>query len=131
MGTLDVLKALADETRLRIINLLFMVDEMCACEIEAVLALNQSNASRHLTRLRTSGLIRGERRGQWVHFALLDAFRAPDGILEPVLNAARADEPALRDDLDRLDEYRRNDCQCATIRERIESVSAQRNGGSL
>ncbi len=131
MSTLDVLKALADETRLRIINLLFEVDEMCACEVEAILALNQSNASRHLTRLRTAGLVHGERRGQWVHFSLVDAYRGPEGFLGPVLEAARTDAPALQADLDRFNAYRRSNYQCSSIRERIDSVTSQWDGGVL
>lgn len=42
-------KALADENRIRILNLL-RSDELCCCDIESVLGIKQSNASRHLSR---------------------------------------------------------------------------------
>jgi len=48
---IDILKALSDETRLRIVAQIFKGD-MCVCEIEASLGLTQSNASRHLTILK-------------------------------------------------------------------------------
>lgn len=48
---LDILKALADETRLRILSQVLR-GEMCVCEIEECLGLTQSNASRHLTTLK-------------------------------------------------------------------------------
>ncbi len=52
----DIFKALAEENRLRILSLL-MVDEMCVCEIEDCLNMNQSNVSRHLTALRRCGIL--------------------------------------------------------------------------
>jgi ArsR family transcriptional regulator len=51
-----ILKALADENRLRILNLL-RNGELCVCDIEAVLGIKQSNTSRHLNRLKISGMI--------------------------------------------------------------------------
>jgi DNA-binding transcriptional ArsR family regulator len=54
------LKALADETRLRIFALLTR-REMCVCEIEDVLGLSQSLVSNHLAVLRQAGLVRGRR----------------------------------------------------------------------
>ncbi len=130
MATLDILKALGDETRLRIANLLLEVDEMCGCEIEAILDLTQSNASRHLTRLRASGLVHGERRGQWIYLSLTGPHREAGGFVEGAITAARGDEPALQADLDRLAAYRRTGQGCSTIRERIESVTTQWEGGA-
>ena len=60
MSTLDVIKALADETRLRIVGVLEQTDSLCACEIESLLGINQSNASRHLGRLRAAGVVNGD-----------------------------------------------------------------------
>lgn len=50
---IDILKALAEETRLRIFAQIIKGD-MCVCEIEECLELTQSNASRHLTALKKS-----------------------------------------------------------------------------
>jgi ArsR family transcriptional regulator, arsenate/arsenite/antimonite-responsive transcriptional repressor len=130
MATLDILKALGDETRLRIVNILFEVDEMCGCEVEALLGLSQSNASRHLSRLRGCGLISGERRGQWIHFSLTQRYRENGGFVVEVLKAARAETPALQTDLDRLAAYRCCSDGCATIREQIDNVTTYLQGGT-
>jgi ArsR family transcriptional regulator len=62
---LNILKALADESRLRILCLLNRKD-LCVCEIEAVLKTSQSNISRHLTKLKDRGLIISEKQAQFV-----------------------------------------------------------------
>lgn len=67
-----VLKSLADLTRLRMAHLL-LSGELCACDIEAALTLNQSNASRHLTKLAASGLLEVEKRGLYRHYRLSEA----------------------------------------------------------
>jgi len=66
-----MLKALADENRIRILNLL-RNDELCVCDIEAVLGIKQSNASRHLNRLKIAGIIVSEKKSHWVYYRLKD-----------------------------------------------------------
>ena len=53
---IDILKALADESRLRILSQI-LKGEMCVCEIEHCLSLTQSNASRHLNILEKAGIL--------------------------------------------------------------------------
>ena len=50
----QLFKGLADQSRLRILNLLF-TGELCVCDIQYVLESSQPNVSRHLTYLRNSG----------------------------------------------------------------------------
>ena len=50
MNTVQMLKALGDETRIRIVNIL-RDGPLCVCEIESILEITQSNASRHLSKL--------------------------------------------------------------------------------
>lgn len=69
MELVQVMKALADETRLRILNLLSQ-GEMCVCELEHILDINQSNASRHLNKLTTAGIITFEKRALYVYYQL-------------------------------------------------------------
>lgn len=65
------LKALADETRLRMLDLLVQHGEpLCVCEITEQFDLSQSTISHHLRLLREAGLIDGERRGTWMYYAL-------------------------------------------------------------
>jgi ArsR family transcriptional regulator len=65
----ELFKALADETRLRILHLLVR-GELCVCDIVAVLAIGQSKASRHLACLRNAGLVEDRRSGVWMHYSL-------------------------------------------------------------
>lgn len=61
--------ALADMTRLRILNLLGE-GELCVCDLMAVLRAPQSKISRHLSYLRRSGLVSGRKEGLWMYYRI-------------------------------------------------------------
>jgi ArsR family transcriptional regulator len=63
-------KALADETRLRIMLLLTGQGELCVCDLTEVLEISQPKISRHLAILRESGLLQGRKSGLWVYYSL-------------------------------------------------------------
>jgi Predicted transcriptional regulators len=71
---IEIFKALSEESRLRIIALL-IENEMCVCEIEECLNMTQSNASRHLTELRRSGLLESYKKAQWTYYKISDKFK--------------------------------------------------------
>jgi DNA-binding transcriptional ArsR family regulator len=60
---------LADNTRLKILNLLAK-EELCACEVMAALDLTQPTTSHHLGILERSRLVASRREGKWVFFRL-------------------------------------------------------------
>lgn len=64
-----ILKSLSDETRLRIINLLYE-RELCVCDLMEVLQLPQTKISRHLSYLKNAGLVTDRKKAQWVHYSL-------------------------------------------------------------
>lgn len=64
-------KALADETRLRILKLL-EVREMCVCEVMVALGLTQPTASHHLGILENAGLVKDRKEGKWVFYSIAD-----------------------------------------------------------
>jgi ArsR family transcriptional regulator, arsenate/arsenite/antimonite-responsive transcriptional repressor len=67
----EALKALADETRLRIMRLLVVNQTaMCVCELVDSLEEQQYNVSRHLQILEAAGLIEGTKEGRWVYYRL-------------------------------------------------------------
>ena len=66
----DVLKALSDETRLRILNLLYE-QELCVCDVMETLQISQEKASRHLIYLKNAGLITDRKYAQWAYYSLL------------------------------------------------------------
>ncbi len=67
-----IFKALADRTRLRIINLLVQFrKELCVCEIVDSLNEPQYNISKHLKELKYAGLVEEKKEGKWVNYSLL------------------------------------------------------------
>ena len=68
----EIFKAMADETRLTILFLILRHGEMCVCDVEGVLGVSQSKASRHLRYLRNAGLLTDRRDGIWVYYNIPD-----------------------------------------------------------
>jgi ArsR family transcriptional regulator len=64
-------KALADQTRLRLINLIGE-DEVCVCFFVEVLKTNQPKISRHLAYLRRAGVVSARREGKWIHYRIVE-----------------------------------------------------------
>ena len=64
-------KALADQTRLRLINLIGD-DEICVCFFVEVLKTNQPKISRHLAYLKRAGVVAARREGKWMHYRLVE-----------------------------------------------------------
>lgn len=96
-----VLKALGDETRLRMVALL-VHGELCVCHLERALALSQSNTSRHLTVLRAAGIVEPRRQGTWVFYRLAPQM---DDLCKVPLDAmvrAFGRRDVLRGDVERL-----------------------------
>jgi ArsR family transcriptional regulator, arsenate/arsenite/antimonite-responsive transcriptional repressor len=63
-------KVLADESRLKMLWLLFNNRELCVCDLMEVLEITQSKASRHLAALRNAGLAVDRREGLWSYYSL-------------------------------------------------------------
>src|SRR3954471_17164616 len=62
-------KALADRTRLRLLNLM-AAGEVCVCFFVEVLGTNQPKISRHLAYLRRAGVVAARREGKWMHYRI-------------------------------------------------------------
>lgn len=63
-------RALADPTRLRLINLI-AEQEVCVCYFVEVLSAPQPKISRHLAYLRRAGIVAARRDGKWMHYRLV------------------------------------------------------------
>ena len=74
----NVFKALADPTRVAIVNRLSKADTVCVCDLTAAFALSQPTISHHLRILRDAGLVESERRGTWAYYRLVP--QAIDGL---------------------------------------------------
>ena len=94
-------KALADRTRLRLINLIGE-HEVCVCFLVEVLKLNQPKISRHLAYLRRAGMVSARREGKWIHYRIVEP---PDPHAAKIFREVRtwlATEPAMKTDRARL-----------------------------
>jgi DNA-binding transcriptional ArsR family regulator len=67
---INSLKALSDETRLRIVNLLYE-KELCVCDIMEALKVTQTKASRHLNYLKNAGMVSDRKHAQWVYYSMV------------------------------------------------------------
>ena len=70
-------KALADPTRVAIVNRLAAAEEVCVCDFVAALDLAQPTVSHHLKVLRDAGVVDSERRGLWAYYYVV-----PDALEE-------------------------------------------------
>jgi ArsR family transcriptional regulator len=79
-------QAVAEETRLRVVQLL-AGGERCVCELQAELGAAQPRLSFHLKKLKDAGVVSDRRDGRWVHYRLvpeaLEAMRAFLGEVKP------------------------------------------------
>lgn len=92
-----LLKALADDTRLRIVGLLSR-GELCVCHIASALDVSQPNASQHLTVLRNANVVTSQRRGSWIYYRLAaDHDPVRSRILGAVVDASSALDTAAED----------------------------------
>ncbi len=89
LDLLRVLRALADENRLRILEIL-RDGEHCVCELQSSVEIGQSLLSHHLRILREAGIVQDRREGRWVHYSLsADAVQPLARYLDALENDAR------------------------------------------
>ena len=94
-------KALADTTRLRLINLIGE-DEVCVCFFVEVLKINQPKISRHLAYLRRAGVVSARRDGKWMHYRLIEPPDPHAANIFREVRASLAEESAMKSDRARL-----------------------------
>ena len=90
-------RALADRTRLRLLNLL-RTDEVCVCFFVETLKTNQPKISRHLAYLRRAGIVGARRDGPWMHYRIVEP-ADPDAarVLQEVISWLANDAEMQRD----------------------------------
>jgi len=89
MDDVKILQALAEPTRLAIVQQLASDGEVCACDFTDCCGVSQPSVSHHLKVLREAGVVSCERRGTWIYYRVLpEALRRASAVLE--LDEARA-----------------------------------------
>jgi ArsR family transcriptional regulator, arsenate/arsenite/antimonite-responsive transcriptional repressor len=82
----NLLKALSDPIRLRLMSMIAAVDEACVCDLTVPFEVSQPTISHHLKVLREAGLVDSERRGTWVWYrARREALDAVGGLFTDAL----------------------------------------------
>jgi len=112
-------KLLSDLNRLRILNLI-IDEDLCTCEIETILELNQSNTSRHLNKLKSLPFVETYKDGNWVHYILKE--KEKDNMLIKYLRQEFLKEEIFIKDRKRLKKYKNSPMTCTEIREDKEKV---------
>lgn len=93
--------ALADPTRLRLLNLM-NGREVCVCYFVEILKQGQPKISRHLAYLRKAGIVSARRDGKWMHYSIeRPNEREAAEVLEATLESLKADA-GMQADLERL-----------------------------
>ena len=88
----NIFAALADTTRLRLLNLM-AGREVCVCYFVEILRQGQPKISRHLAYLRNAGLVSARREGKWMHYRITPpADPAAAAILDATLASLRSDK---------------------------------------
>lgn len=126
MGTRDnfdaelFFSALADKTRLRLLNLM-RDGEVCVCFFAGTLGTNNPKISRHLAYLKRAGLVESRRDGKWMHYRL----NAPKH--EGALKVFEATMDMLANDKDMAADRRRYTAYCCAPNSPVTIVGRARN----
>jgi len=105
----QILKSFADDTRLRIINLLHNKKDISVGEMCEVLDKNQPNISKHLTRLRLTGVVGDIREGNNVRYFLARPTNTAHRELVKSIIKGLAGLPVFKEDIDKLNKLRDKD----------------------
>jgi len=90
----QIFKACADESRLRILHLIFENGEMCITDLEKILEFTQAKTSRHLIYLKNSGIVSFRRYNHWVFYQIKDEVYE---ILKQIFQFLRKDKQLQKD----------------------------------
>ena len=115
MNTLSQLfRTLADNARLRILNLLFESGELCVCDIESTLRFTQTKVSRHMRYLKRAKLVQDRKQGRWVLYKIaMPKSGRQRIIIERIRDILQSSRQAKKD----IARFRKNTEQgcCATL----------------
>ena len=94
--------ALADPTRLRLLNLIGE-HEVCVCYFVEILRQGQPKISRHLAYLRRAGIVAARREGKWMHYRILPQADAADASILAAVLASLGGDRQMQADLAKLE----------------------------
>jgi ArsR family transcriptional regulator len=123
----SLLRACADQTRLRLLNLLATEGEVCVCHLVDVLGTNQPKVSRHLAYLKRAGLVSDRKDSLWVHYRLSESLAEHANRLLDCLNSCCVESPEMQEDVSRLRQVRQAQPLVKLMRRNAKSNAASTN----
>jgi len=99
---------LSDKNRLRILKLL-EYKPMCVCELTHIIGIRQPSVSRHLRKLKKTGLIESRQDGQWHEYFINRESDEYTRILMGLLSGWINDDPVIVEDIKKAKQISRND----------------------
>lgn len=93
----ELFESLADENRLRIINLLIASPYLCVADFQRVLDMPQTRVSRHLGYLRSRDIVHADRKGTWMYYRLSDRIQKNSGLVATLRSMFAKTETGLQD----------------------------------
>ncbi len=112
---IKILKALGNETRLRILNLLQNGD-LCVCELQVLLNQSQSNISKHLNRLTSIGILNYYQSAKYIYYQIDQEMMKSFPFLEQILVSETKKLEQFQDDRARLAEYKGQGYTCDDLK---------------
>lgn len=116
MDLIQTLKALSDETRIRILNLLNNGD-LCVCELEVLLDINQSNASRHLNKLTNAKILDYYKVAKYVYYKINKEAILKFSFIKQILVENASELKICKIDIERLQKYRDSKLTCEELKD--------------
>lgn len=116
MNLVQVMKALADETRIRILNILKDGD-LCVCEIEILLDINQSNASRHLNKLTNAKILNYYKVAKYVYYKMNEDAIREFPFLKEIIEEHTIKLEQCNRDYEKLKKYKSSNLSCEDLKD--------------
>ena len=126
----EILQAIADPTRLRLLNLLTQAVEICVCELVDALGVPQYSVSRHLNVLAAAGWVTDRRQGKWIYYRISRELKPYQKTLLKALGQLREERPDFHQDEARAGrrlEFRRDGVCCVGLVEKIGEALSSRH----
>jgi len=90
----DIFKAFSEDSRVRILYLIYKNDEMCIADLEQVLDFTQTKVSRHIKYLKTTSILQVTQRDQWRYYRIADRLKT---IIETLFSYLETDAVLVQD----------------------------------
>lgn len=97
-----VAKAFSDSSRVRAYVALQTVGDLCVCQITELLGLATATVSRHMSVLRSAGLVESYKKGRWVHYTSIEDEKKIPGCIKNWICEQCAEDPVILGDVNRL-----------------------------